>query len=532
MAPLPTLTPECFTAHCQKAGFSLDQARLFFQELSALASPYQFEPQRLRRTPWLRSLAHWHRHFRNLIEQVRTVDDWLAYQKAWRHHVFDGPHAHGGHFSATGDARRFLFTHWPLLSMGEPEAAFENRCSGRWPAGEAGAPKSWAGLAARVNHPRLLGRLLAELPAVVRQSAPASVDAWARLLRQTGLRSVRVHWAESPHAQLAVLMDILQEAQSLLTAPLGWTGPVLGLAGATGLEFVAGAGDGSGQVRLDPFTTGQTLMVDDWGVMAHEWLHTLDATLARDTQQPTRWMTLGLAEDVHTLPTQWAIAQAGSAWWDQVNLIQFAPLPVAVLTQVDSDLADWPTRLRETLGVVPGFEARMIEESVRLQRGDWHEDESQRRWQEWIGLALPEADDDLAWRTAQLFSAEMALIGHTQSLDGPVWATFLRQRAHDRGLAGTAPRSTQQRYLASPIELMARSFEAAFGPHEGDPNPVWLVTRSAAGMVWPLPAEQSYQRDGWTRCLKAMEPWWQLRQATLSPLALQPVKNLSSRSKR
>jgi hypothetical protein len=80
MAALPPLTPVTFARHCQQAGFSLDQACTFFHELGALASPCQFEPQRLRRTPWLRALAHWHRQLRAPLEKVRSQADWLAYQ--------------------------------------------------------------------------------------------------------------------------------------------------------------------------------------------------------------------------------------------------------------------------------------------------------------------------------------------------------------------------------------------------------------------------------------------------------------------
>jgi hypothetical protein len=431
---------------------------------------------------------------------------------------FDGPHVQGNLYVAHGEARRFLFTHWPLLSLGEPEAAFEHRCSGRWPVPAHGVASSWAALDARVNQPRLLERLMRALPPGLKNAEDGTPLSWAKVLRHTGLRSVRVHWAESRQAQRAILMEILPEAQALLADPLGWRGPVLGLAGASGLELVGGGTPGSGQVRLDPFATGQTLVVDDWGVMAHEWLHTLDATLARDCLQPTRWMTLGLGEEVPFLPEHPALNQGGSAWWDLVNRIQFSPLPEPALSAVTAELAHWPTRWRETLGPMPGLDAQLAQEAVLLNQGVWREAPSQNRWQVWLSQALPDADEALIWRMAQLFSAEMALIGHTEHLDGPIWATFLRHHAHDRGLQAHAARATRQQYLASPIELMARSFEAAFGPHDGGPNPVWRVTRSTAGMVWPLPAESAYQREGWNQCLEALRPWWALRQKARSAI--------------
>lgn len=515
------LTPDRFVAHCQATGFSVAEASAFFHELAALASPYQFEPQRLRRTAWLRALAHWHRRLRDRVRHIRSVEDWRAYQKAWmRPHEasalgFQGPHAQGAQFVESGDAVHFVARHWPLLSLGEPEAAFEGRRQGVWPTFEPAT--SWNALNAQVTHPRLLGRLLKALNLVPDPTRPD--PSWTQALRETGLRSVRVHWAESHHGRQTDLVQVLLEAQAMVAGPVKWAGPVLGLAGATGLELVAGhGGERSGQVRLDPYATGQTLMVDDWGVMAHEWLHTLDATLARDCQQPTRWMTLGMAEDEPSLPSDPRVEAAGSAWWDQVACVQFLPLPAEVRTAVQRDLNRWPERLRQTLGGAPGVEEHLAEESLQMDRGQWHEAEAQARWEAWMEAALPEADADLRWRTAQMFSAEMALAVHTDDFDGPVWANFLRERTHDRGLGRWAARASQQRYLSSPIELMARSFEAAFGPHEGGPNPVWQVTRAEAGMRWPLPAERAHQREGWLRCFQALTPWWQLRQGTRSPL--------------
>jgi hypothetical protein len=518
------LSPDHFVAHCQSTGFSLEQAHAWFHELAALASPCQFEPQQLRRTPWLRALAHWHRLFRDAVLAVRTPAQWEEYQQRWYHRDFHGPHVQGLMFFQSGDARRFLFTHWPLLSLGEPEAQFEHRCSGTWPT--TTAPHSWEGLDHEVTHPRLLGRLLAALPesALALNGNPSRAQ-WAHTLRQTGLRSVRVHWSEGAQTHRAVLMQMLLEAQIMLATPLNWTGPVLGLAGATGLELVAGLGQaGSGEIRLDPFATGQTLVVDDWGVMAHEWLHTLDATLARDCQQPCRWMTLGLAEDDPSLPADPPIAAAGDAWWHQVARVQVDVLPADVLERTMAEVREWPERLRRTLGSSPELDTQLKIEAEHMMHGDWSEDTARARWEAWIQVQLPEADADLRWRTAQLFSAEMAWAAQPPLLDGPVWATFLRERATDQGLGPVAPRATRQRYLANPVELMARSFEAAFGPHEGTPTPVWQVTRSAAGMVWPLPAEQAYQREGWQTCLAALQPWWQLRQDTPAPLALRKRK--------
>lgn len=522
--PTPPLTAEYFVVHCQREGFTVSEAVGFFGELAALASPCQFEPQRLRRTPWLRALAYWHRQFRREVENIRTPAQWRAYQLNWSVRTFDGPHAHGGTFFRTGDARRFLSTHWPLLTLGEPVANFEQRQLGAWPV-EQNLALTWDSLSQRVNHPRLLGRLLAALERrKVPRPEPPDTQSWVKVLRDTGLRSVRVHWAEGEHAKQPIALQLLRDVQTLLAEPLGWTGPTLGLAGATGLELVVGDGSGSGQVRLDPFATGQTLVVDDWGVMAHEWLHTLDATLARDCHQSTRWMTLGLAEDPPSLPEQPILAQAGSAWWDQVSLVQFEPLPAETLGAVTQEMGDWAARFRQTMGAVPGLESRLAEEMKHWAAGHWNEEQAMGRWHDWLTMALPEADEALSWRTAQLFSAEMGMARQMRHLEGPLWASFLRDHTHDRGLEIQAPLVTQQRYLSSPIEMMARSFEAAFGPHDGAPNPVWQVTRSSAGMVWPLMAERAYQREGWIRCFEALEPWWALRQATARPLSMQPVK--------
>jgi hypothetical protein len=527
MASVLPLTPERFVAHCRATGFTPAEAASFFAELAALGSPMQFEPTRLRRTPWLRVLAHWHRTLRAAVLRVRTPEDWVDYCHAWSQGSFEGPTLEAGRYVAQGSARAFLFTHWPLLSLGEPEVAFERRCSGPWLEPDP-TLTTWEALDHRVAHPRLLWRLLQAVDGPLPPALPtrALKGRWAQALRRTGLRSVRWHWAEPlTPIQRGALAQMLEEVQTLLAAPLGWEGPVLGLAGSTGLELMASPdGVGHGHVRLDPYATGQTLLVDDWGVIAHEWLHTLDATLARDSGQRTRYLTLALAEETTPPVAMPEVEQATDAWWRQVLRVQFEPLPPEVAQAVHAELGEWGGRMAETLGDSPALQAHLAHERACAQAGTWTVPEAEARWVTWMGTHLPEANAALAARTAQLLTQDMAvgLFPERLDADGPVWATFLREGVHGAATADV-PRALRPAYLASPIELMARSFEAAYGPQTGAFQAVWRAVYATAGMIWPMPAEAHYQYAGWVACMRALEPWWAVRQRTpapLSPLAL------------
>jgi len=520
---LAPLTPDQFVPHCQAEGFTPAEAAAFYAELVALGSPVQFEPQRLRRTPWLRALAHWHRLLRAAIVRVRTVEDWVDYCHHWAYATFEGPHVSEGHFTRQGSARGFLFTHWPLLAMGEPEAAFERRCSGPWLEPDP-TLRDWAALDARVAHPRLLRRLLDAVENPLPRPRPLTRvrQEWARTLRATGLRSVRWHWSEAlAPAEMRGLRLMLDEVQDLLARPLGWPGPVLGLAGATALELIAGQeAGGQGHVRLDPFPTGQPMMVDARGVIPHEWLHTLDATLARDTGQTQRYLTLALADDEPTLPDEPVLAQAGGAWWTMVGQIQADPLPDAVRSAVQADLARWPERLVASLGDTAALHCLIGEEQARMAGQCWQAKAAVDRWEAWLALHL-QADAALAHGTAAWLVRDLALAANLDQVptDQPVWAWFMHT-GWDTDPQGTQdPSRLKAHYLAHPIELMARSFEAAFGPDEGEPDPVWRVARSQAGMIWPLPGERTYQRVGWVACLAELLPWWQLRCKIQAPLS-------------
>lgn len=514
-------SPLTFIAHCQREGFTPAEAGSFYAELVALASPCQFEWRRVRRSAWLRALAYWHRNLRVAIQRVRTVEDWVTYCHGWARATFEGPTVNGEQYVAHGAARDFVRSHWAVLSLGEPAGAFDRRCEGPWLEPDPTLP-NWDALQGRIQHPRLLRRLLDEVDNPLPEPADLGVvrREWAAMLRHTGLRSVRWHWAENlASAEQRGLAVMLGEVQWLLDQPLNLGGPLLGLAGATGLELMAGVdAHGQGHVRLDPYPTGQTLMVDDWGVLAHEWLHTLDITLARDTGQNQRYLTLALADDEPTLPSNDALAQAGGAWWTLVDRIQMAPLPADVFRDVQADLARWPERFRDSLGKAASLDVLIATEQQHMAQHTWTVAGAAQRWTRWLKTDLM-ADDALAEGTAQWLVRDLELTAWPDRVpdDEPTWAWSLRQQKQ-RDQLGQGPSRLHGAYLAHPIELMARSFEAAMGPGDGVTGPVWSAMHSSIGMIWPTPSELRHQAIGWRMAMTAIKGWWALRCAIAAPL--------------
>ena len=516
MANLP-LTSHSLIAHCQSAGFTPAEALALFRELVTLGSPYQFEPFQLRRSPWLRALAHWHLRLRERIQAVRSVTDWQAYLQHWGQIFQNGPSAQDDRYKPQGNATAFVRQVWPLLSFGEPSERFDQRCQGV--AFEPASGITWKQLEAQVHHPRFLRRLLQEVTEPL-PSVPQGFSPQARLqaaLRQTGLRSIRWHWSEALSLEeQGALPLMLEEAQMLLAQPLGWEGPILGLAGASGLELVIGdRTESQGHVRLDPEPTGQTLTVDDWGVLAHEWLHSLDATLARDTYQPSRYLTLGLAQNDPTLPTTAPLLQAGQAWWHLVAEVQINPLPPDQSDQLRQELLRWPQRFRASLGESADLDSFLKAQWRAWLDDDWDFQQHASLWTAWLETHLG-ASTALAQKTAWWLGQELTWIHPLRTPQNPVpqWAQFLQAQAHE-----VTATHTDARYLASPIELMARSFEAAMGQVHNDAfNPVWRTAFNAIGWIWPLPAERQQQFRAWQQALHCMKPWWALRQAIHAPL--------------
>ena len=65
------------------------------------------------------------------------------------------------------------------------------------------------------------------------------------------------------------------------------------------------------------------------------------------------------------------------------------------------------------------------------------------------------------------------------------------------------------RYLGHPVEIMARSFEAALAVDQ-EPNPIWIPPqdRPNAGLIWPTIAESRYHQQGWKQTLTAINMLW------------------------
>lgn len=487
----------------RERGFTLFEATEFSREIEVLASPVVFNHQCLRRYEWMRKLSREHQNLRQQIESIQTPEAWNRWKKGWTN----------GDIKWSVERSEDAF--WGLVALGEETPDLVNRRHGKMHSLiDHSKIKQWKDLENLINSRLVLNKLkLASFASFGIKGSDNLNYSLQKALRLTGLRSIRWNWFEEikPEA-IPYFTKCLIGIQNALIAPLGWMGPVLGLNGETGLVLSAGKrSEGVGQVFLDPNPSlkrhGQQLYLDTLEVLPHEWLHTLDSTLARDTFRQRKWATLSIMEGEDNLPQNLTLKTALEAWWDQVIRVQFAPLPDEVYAELCLELPQWPQRILNALGHDKAVRDMIKHEQKLIQSHQWTAQDSLSEWKVFLNLNRPGVSNERRHRTAALLSGEigLSLIPNLLPIDEPMWVGFLNSITDPK----IPPQKCTdcQAYLVNPLEIMARSFEVAFQTIGSD-NLFWGTPHQQAGMIWPLEAERLYQQDGWTLCFEEMEGWW------------------------
>lgn len=483
----------------KKQGFTPSFAYDLAQALNQWASPWFFCNQAFNKKPILKKFQKVYSNLKENLEKIESLQEWQDFQilnqgltqgltKEWWENYKDL-------LSLDGPSEKKISNQSESFILNQPMNHFKKM-------------ESWENL-----EKYLLGNIV--LPHLMIQSDVINDKKRISLeesLEKTGLQSIRWGWFEEITTEMEEdLAKTLCYLQEELATPLGWSGPILGLNFETALILTrANRAENTGQVILNQHQLGQQLSLDTWEVLPHEWLHTLDCTLARSTNRQHQWTTLSIVEGDENLPSHLILKESLLHWWEQVMLIQFSPLPDAVYEEIKIELQHWPNRILNSFGEKAEVKSRIKKEQSLIQKNQWNEQESQQRWLNFLNQSYPHLNQQRRHRTASLIAGEirLALNAHQIPLDEPVWIGFLNSFTDTPEPHKTC--TDCHAYLVNPVEVMARSFEVAFQiqDHHGL---IWNAPLSQAGMIWPLKPEQQYQKEGWVICFQALKEWWNFK---------------------
>lgn len=474
-------------------GFSPGQAYAHWRELHALASPILFSRKQVKRNPSLHAVMAAHHYLSSTVSSISSPSKWIDYCN--RHS--DMLSQLSLHLEKQwGASPTVLHDYWPVLAMDEGVIEFSRRSSSSFRIDFDEPIGSWEDLEDVLS----LRHAMVDL---ARLAPPGKeTRSWQEVLDQTGLRSVRWSWGDSPGAieQQQVLRHALILAQERIRERVKWSGPVLGLAGSTSLALTSLPGS-HGVVQPDPGGPGQTMTLGHWSVLAHEWLHTLDCRLSRHFKFQRPWAThvmLGW-EDVDPPSMEMM------AWGLQVSLVMGVPSPVQELPQIQDELSRWQQRIVHAIGASLEIQEEIQRQEILVAQGQWTMAGAISGWEQALSSM---GYDHRMRRTAWLLAADtnFALMTKRGEASGS-WSGYLdllrRQPDPPPGLA----------ILLRPVEIMARSFEAALssdGPSPG--RLVWVPVsmRPNAGLLWPLSPEAQFHARQWRKTLEALRPLWGL----------------------
>lgn len=494
LEPCPHAGIDRWISRMRSHGFSPVDALGLAHELDALASPLVFSSRALSGQLWTQAVTALHTQIAGQLAHIQSPLAFSRWRSAW----------------AERGGNPLFARYWMVLAMGEAQSDLELRQGGHWQAlTEGWVGHGWDDVVEVLCRRRVMPGLGDGTSKVI----PGQMD---EVLNHTGLRSVRWGYFENP-GDVPNVLGRLGDAQGALAATLGWTGPVLGLGGETGLVLSAGKRtEGAGQVFLDGSAMmgrlGQQLYLDTWDVLAHEWAHTLDSTLARRAGCVKKWATLAILDGMPEMAGTLA-STALEAWWTQVLRVQFEPVPEAIHRQLQREVQAWPERILNALGDGEMVCAMVEGEMEKISRNIWTQQDSTHDWKHFFDQWMPEATLARRFRTALLIAGEIALALKPANIlpDEPMWAGFLHTLASHQGDSGGGRFTDGVSYLANPVEIMARSFEVAFQDDGHAPSAplLWGIPQREAGLVYPLEAERAWQREGWLEMAEVMQGWWQ-----------------------
>lgn len=504
----------------QDAQFSAPQAAAYWDEVHALASPMLFSFSALRQEPRLRAVAAAHAILRDRVLHIQTPAQWEEYCQQMPVLM---------HLTQQAVCERWegcehvLRDYWPVLAMDEGVADYARRTTMGHGISSERDIEGWPDLLAQVHRRYALDVLCGQ----VQLPSHAPIRSWQRVLRMTGLRSVRWSYGDEPgtprHQQM--LMQALLHAQDLLRGGIRWPGPILGLAGSTSLALTdRGASDG--MVQPDPGGMGQTMTLGHWSVLAHEWMHALDIRLARHFNCTKTWAThAGLEWDGAQDPPEPLMV-----WFWQLGTILGAAPPEKSLPAIRQEMIQWEQRVLDTLGHGLHVQEEITRQRVQIHQKKWSASDAEEGWLR----VLHGEDIAQQHRTAHLLArdAAFALDVGEGKCEG-YWSEYVARMRTSLQEMGTSTNEigvlnehscagqtiTSLRYLTSAVEVMARSFECSLaGEH---PDNIWIPSsyRPNGGLLWPAPIEAALMGEAWRQTLRNLRPVWQEWRAESSAAA-------------
>lgn len=483
-------------------GFSASQAAAYWNELHVLASPILFSRSALRSNSPMRAVALAHARLCSALLDIKTPAQWESYCNTMPVLL----HRIQGEIKrkwpeCTGAVR----DHWPVLAMDEGLVEYGRRITmGHQIPIHCPQTTCWDDVLDRMDRRYALDVLCDQ--AILPSNRPAR--SWQEVLRATGLRSLRWSFGDDPGSakNQERLMEVLLHAQKSLRLGIGWKGPVLGLAGKTSLALTD-RGKSDGMVQPDPGGLGQTMTLGHWSVLAHEWMHALDISLARHFHCPQAWAThAALSWDQDPPPPELM------AWFWQVGTVLGAPPPVGLADEISKEVSQWVERIHASLGKTIPVQEEITRQQSRMVRGEWTREDSQEGWHRVLFEHTPPPAGD---RTAYLLSCDIAF---SQSVEkgecAGYWSEFVASLRASLDPVVEAPALPALppdpiRYITNAVEVMARSFEVSLA-HVRAPGLVWLPSsdRPNAGLIWPTPTEAMLHGSAWKSTLATIQPLW------------------------
>ncbi len=482
-------------------GFTPAQAHALWIEHRVLASPILWSHKALRHDEKLRAIAWTHRTLR---ERLLMVD----HPRAWNHYWKSMPerllHIEKkiSQYMHSGSIRDY----WPIIAMGEYGYSYDNRIKGlhqeSHPLNLNTTVYSWDDLIDLALRTMVLERLSEQAPSIVNENGGDQNQKWQSILYKTGLRSIRWGWLDNVSATISQerLRQGLLLAQRLLSNGVGWEGRILGLGGNTSLVLMD-RGHSDGLVQPDIKGKGQTLTIDTWTILAHEWLHILDRQISKISKGNKSWATTTLLNWEHEKEPNPLLL----SWFEIMARVMLESPPEEVLKENQQEIPHWAFRITMALGGLGEVREEIIRQQHMIDNHTWSISTAENGWLRILDDRPLTIIPPKTRRTAQLLARDTLYgLEVKNKREGAGWMDYLNTLP-ENDISGNPCKAGDPgcpRYLTHPIEIMARSFEASMGC-DRTLDSIWMPysLRPNAGLMWPLLAETRFQREAWQKGL-------------------------------